>query len=409
MPPRPRLRVPDRTVRVATKRHDEDAPTVKGEVASVEGFVPVATIPARPRPVRKPIRRAALSSLPPSSPPLLTSSHEQVPPGNMEPAVAAVDDPFGFFAAEKRLKERSKEQMVNRGIADGKERRVLQPRQLLDENRPESVLAAMGIRTGKRLELQQSPEKEDKEVGEASDVDDGRPAFATPPKADRTDSDLEFDMSKYVSGTETPAGHTPDPRAATPRQRRKKKRKLSLTPNSSSKSPIRGHDELSSALQSPSPLKRPRVTRRPFADMQPRDNTPVKATSKQTKGGKPVYKTHKTDETLAEEHFDGMTEALKELLPRRPTRKATQRRSTVATRAVAPKKTRKNARQTKPRSKKPVMERVEDGEDFQEKEGESFVLSGEEREKFEVAREARKEYFKEVDDYVMDEESIFII
>lgn len=327
-----------------------------------EDFLPRMSTPARPRPrtIRKPIKRVALSSLPPSSPPLPTSSRERLHEdlAGSPPIPAAVrDDPFGFFAAEQRIKERKLSE-----IGEEKGRKVLQPRAPHDENRPESVLAAMGIRVNK-----QSHKGDDEKEAEGS-LGDERPAFATPPRPS-PDSTLEFDLSSFNTGFKTPTGHTPDPRAATPRQRRRKKRRFPLNPSSRSLSPDPDVDAVS---QSPSPTKRVRDIRRPLADIPSQDNSPKKPASKRSKAGKPARKVAKTDETLAEEHLGERTKSLRELLPRRPTRRVAQRKSSAAVKV--PDKRRKNAPSAKRLSKKGKEAAVG------EKEGESFVLNGEERE-----------------------------
>ncbi|KAL5492523.1 hypothetical protein ACEPAI_3970 [Sanghuangporus weigelae] len=289
--------------------------------------------PSRRGRERKPIQRANVpSTLPPSSPPFATSPlrgrlvQDIVEPTEVE------DDPFGFLAAERRLKlKRDAEQM-------DQEKRIL----------------------ANKHESEEPPE-------------DPEPEF-------------ELDPSMFVSGTHTPPGHTPDPRAATPRHHHPRQKKFPSTPTS--------QEEPLSIPQTPSPMKRvsmgpASVPRRPFADVAHLDNSPVKKSNDdittmtkaakgkgKKRGGKggsgPARKKHKTDETFAEEELKGMTEELKELLPSRPKRKAAQRKSVVPVARPTKKSTRKGKGKMKDAKPRSTGKRG--------KEGESFVLSGEERE-----------------------------
>ncbi|OCB87807.1 hypothetical protein A7U60_g5131 [Sanghuangporus baumii] len=294
--------------------------------------------PSRRGRERKPIQRAIVpSTLPPSSPPFAASPlQERLVQDSVEPTEVE-DDPFGFFATERRLKQKRDAEQI------AKEKR-------------EPVLAR------------------------ESD-DNGR----TPPQPlEDFEPEFELDLSTFVSGTCTPPGHTPDPRAATPRHHHPRQKKFPSTPTS--------QEEPFSIPQTPSPMKRvsmgpASIPRRPFADVAHLDNSPVKKSNddittmtKAAKGkgkkrggkggGGRARKKHKTDETFAEEELKGMTEELKELLPSRPKRKAAQRKSVVPVARAAKKSKTKDA---KPRS---AVRRAKAEED----EGESFVLSGDERE-----------------------------
>ncbi|THH05408.1 hypothetical protein EW145_g4820 [Phellinidium pouzarii] len=292
------------TTATASNRHDEN----------VETFPRIST------PSRLVSQQAPISSLPPSSPPSI-SSHDKV-----YTTSPIAEDPFGFFAAERKLKARNA-------------RKVLQPRAA--QNQATDVLAAMGIKKSPRIDSAES--------GGTESV--GREAFATPIRI----TDLQSIPSSAAA--ETPTAQPP--RVATPRRRRKKTW-LSTRPSSSA---------FSSVPQSPSPRK---------SISQPASTRAGVRIKGKTAGNRPKA-SRNADETLPEEDPVIATKNSRAPLPYRSTRRAP-----ASGKSNPAKMTRKRGTVGRPKRKggvtKPRPAEPEDGKLVGEREGESFVLDGEERE-----------------------------
>ncbi|KAH8108344.1 hypothetical protein DFH11DRAFT_1747815 [Phellopilus nigrolimitatus] len=314
-----------------------------------ESHIPRTSTPARP--VARPV---LYSPLPPSSPPP-TSSHEK------NEVTLGIDDPFGFLAAEKKIKAQ-------------KSRKILQPKAVQNQ------FAAISTTTSPKNPFAAN-------VDALSETEnDEREAFATPVH--------HGELHSTLSSAQTPTVQSP--RVATPRRRRRKTR-LPTTPSSLGSS---------SVPQTPSPVKRNLQTSSDRTEKElPRGmrHHIVKAKGKGAKSSR-----KKTEETLAEEDLLSATKELQELLPTRPAR-----RPRAPQEAIIPRMPRKRVGRGATKkiiAPKRGRRRTDvDREFIGEKEGETFVLDGEEREKFEADRAARIEYFRKLDSYEITEENVYMI
>ncbi|KAI5120383.1 hypothetical protein M0805_006905 [Coniferiporia weirii] len=297
-------------------------------------------------PARPAFQPAPFSPLPPSSPPP-ASSYDKAAAAN------SADDPFGFFAVETRLKAQ-------------KSRRVLQPR--ATQNRADDILSTMSA----------SKQSHDGREGSGEGSSDGREAFATPIR--------HIGPRSTQSSVETPTAQSP--RVATPRRRRRKT-KLSTMPSSLESSPV---------PQTPSPKKQ---TARP-TESRTENETPVPRNPTKVAGKRAKSSRKKTEETLAEEELASATRELESLLPRRPARRAPVSRKGIP-------ETRRTTRRRVPGAASRGKKATRSGVSRPEVDGEEFTLDGEEREKMEADRAARRDYFRRLDSYKIAEEKVYII
>lgn len=366
-------------------------------------LLPSVIMPPRPRPRRRlhggqgsvndtsnPIRSstpmkaaprlAQISSLPPSSPP--SASPLELHDGYAEPS-----DPFGFLAVEKRLK-------------------LTKPKLALASrtNRPVQTRASQSVGASEAS-------------SETSHISE---AFATPVK--------ELPLLSSPASAATPANQSP--RTPTPRRRRNKRRAPETPSSGGADTPGRG-----TVPSTPSPDKA--ASHSPGEDLPALQKVVEEVAAAQAKlpskarggKGKKSGKSKKSDETLAQEELGAITEELQALLPSRPQRKPPLSRKDPAVQPTAPKQASKRAGPSKKKRKKVQGKQQDEGEIIAEREGESYVLDGDEREvssalsltgdrtvnvvlayqKFVADRQTRLEYFQRLDQYEVQKENVYII
>lgn len=254
----------------------------------------------------------------------------------MEPS-----DPFGFLAAEKKLKL----------------------------TKPKLALASRTNRPPLARERASKSVGASEASSETSHISE---AFATPIK--------ELPLLSSPASAATPANQSP--RTPTPRRRRTKRRAPETPSSGGADTPGR-----TSVPSTPSPEKAASRTS-PGDDLSTLQKVVEEAVATQTKPGKArggkgkkSGKSKKSDETLAQEDLGAITEELQALLPSRPRRKppvsqepaAQHTRKQVSKRAGPSKK-----KQKKVRGKQDDGAEIVDGPT--EREGEEYVLDDDERE-----------------------------
>lgn len=350
---------------------------------------PIVLVPRisslRPQPSQSRLRASkktsvvfpTISSLPPSSPVPTSSYPEDVA------ATPSKQDPFGFFAVEKRLKAQKDSSKI---------RRVLQPKVFRDPNKPIPVL---NTPSKVPASIKATPRNNDR--------DDFIPSTPT-----HTRTFLDYSL---IPSVPTPMGS--ESRAATPRQRCRKTH-LPTTPGPSSPFPY-------SFPQTPSPNKRnhtlpetdhTELSYEPSVSAEEENHQPIdegkgkeKAAMNSKEGSSTVG-----DSTLAEQELASATEELKALLPSRPIHKSVSKKrvkqsKSDTTKAKGRKRStaaQKQAREKPQKARKPRS--------TTKKREESVARDEEDQEKYEKERASRLEYFRKLDeDYQLPEEKVYII